>query len=299
MVGSAVLSTVLVLSGCAAAKTPETPERTDIAYGHDSAAQVLDLYRPADTDWPVPLVIYIHGGGWSAGDKSAINDARMTAMTSFKNDLLDAGYAVAAINYRLTPEAIWPAQIFDVKGAVRYLSANAKKYGLDPRRFAAFGDSAGGHLVGLLTTTGGLQPMEGTVGGTDGSSAIKVGISYFGPFNLPTMQPEAAAQCGDGVGEVGQSALIGGPITTPPYSDAAALASPVTHVDASDAPLLLLHGTTDCVVAYAQSDEMHAKLEAAGVPTALISRDVGHSDPIFFTDDEIVDQVLAFISEHL
>lgn len=224
MVGSAVLSTVLVLSGCAAAKTPETPERTDIAYGHDSAAQVLDLYRPADTDWPVPLVIYIHGGGWSAGDKSAINDARMTAMTSFKNDLLDAGYAVAA---------------------------------------------------------------------------IKVGISYFGPFNLPTMQPDAAAQCGDGVGEVGQSALIGGPVTMPPYADAAALASPVTHVDAADAPLLLLRGKTDCVVAHAQSDEMLATLESAGVPTALISRDVGHSDPIFFTHDEIVDQVLAFISEHL
>ncbi|WP_194291295.1 alpha/beta hydrolase [Cumulibacter manganitolerans] len=296
---AAALLAASTLVGCGSGGATGQVVR-DVAYARDSRSQALDLYLPARAGGDaLPLVIYIHGGGWEHGDKSQIDSAAGADIKAFRDSLLAAGYAVAAINYRLTGEAIWPAQIHDVKAAVRYLSTHAARYHLDAGRFAAFGGSAGGHLVALLSTTHGEPSMEGAVGTSDGSSVIEAAVSFFGAYDLPTMQPQAAARCGSAYGEVGQSKLIGGPLTEAPYAELAADASPVNHVDSGDAPLLLLHGTKDCVVAHDQADEMLAQLEAAGVPSGLISLDVGHSDPAFFTDEDVVDQVLTFLDEHI
>src|SRR5205823_8686811 len=125
-----------------------------LRYGPHLERNVLDLYRPPKAEGPVPLVIWVHGGGWQNGDKS-----RTPAL-----DLLARGYAVASINYRLSQHAPFPAQIHDCKAAVRFLRAHAAEYRLDPDRVGAWGMSAGGHLVALLGTSDGVKELEGDLG---------------------------------------------------------------------------------------------------------------------------------------
>lgn len=139
--------------GGGAMGTPSTitPTAADVAYAELSEAQKLDLYVPETGEAPYPLVIYIHGGAFMMGDK---------AMSANELDpLINAGFAVASLNYRLSGEALFPAQVHDVKAAVRWLRANAETYGIDPDNFAAWGASAGGNLVAMLGTTGDVEEL--------------------------------------------------------------------------------------------------------------------------------------------
>ena len=131
------------------------PSFIDLAYADQSEAQKLDLYLPTTGDGPFPVVMMVHGGGFMFGDKA--DGAGLTGV----DQLLEAGYAVASINYRLSGEATWPAQIYDAKAAVRFLRANAAQYNLDPERFGAWGASAGGNLVAMLGTTCDVTELEG------------------------------------------------------------------------------------------------------------------------------------------
>lgn len=161
-----------------------TPTAKDVAYASTSAAQKLDIYLPAGNG-PFPVVVVIHGGGFMVGDKAnpALGDA-----------LLDAGYAVASVNYRLAAEAKYPAQIQDVKAAVRFLRANAAKYNLDPRRFAAFGQSAGGNLAATLGTSCGVAALEGAeLGHADQSSCVQAVVDWFGPTDFLQMDKQLFA----------------------------------------------------------------------------------------------------------
>ena len=154
---------------------PRLPEGVklvaDLPYAdNDNPRQQLDLLlpeRPAD-EKPLPVVVFIHGGAWRGGDRKG--GQRMVA------PLVAAGdYAGASVGYRLSGEAIWPAQIHDCKAAIRWLRANAKKYNLDPDKIAVWGASAGGHLVAMLGTSGGVKELEGTLGKhTDQSSRVHV-----------------------------------------------------------------------------------------------------------------------------
>ncbi|HUT34801.1 MAG TPA: alpha/beta hydrolase [Phycisphaerae bacterium] len=136
----------------------------------------LDLYRPKDANGPLPLVVWIHGGAWVAGSK----DAPHLAL-----GLVSHGYVVASINYRLSFEAIFPAQIHDCKAAIRFLRANARKYSIDPDHIGVWGSSAGGHLAALVGTSGGVNVLEGNVGGNlDFSSRVQCAVDYFGPTDL-------------------------------------------------------------------------------------------------------------------
>src|SRR5262249_35630047 len=145
---------------------------------------LLDLYLPSAGPGPFPVVVWIHGGAWLTGSRfPAPNAAQLTSL----------GFAVASVDYRLTSQAgqwgaepvIFPAQIHDVKGAVRWLRANAATYNLDPARFGCWGSSAGGHLAALLATSGDVPALEGTVGGNAGfSSAVQACADFFGPTDL-------------------------------------------------------------------------------------------------------------------
>jgi acetyl esterase/lipase len=275
------------LAALAAAQAP-TPTFPDLTYAIVGPSPLkLDLYIPTTGVAPYPTLIYIHGGGWQAGSKSQI-----TPLCAFA---LQHGFAVASLDYRLTSEAAqfapepvtFPAQIFDVKGAVRWLRANATTYQLDPAKFAAFGTSAGGHLTALLATSGGVAALEGDVGGNLGfSSRVQAGVDYFGPTDLlkiaddintppgstldhdaPT-SPESALLGWDGAGQgVGDiKAHLSDP--TPPYPALVALANsanPITWVDASDPPLMIGHGTNDTSVPVNQSSRLSAALFAANV----------------------------------
>lgn len=221
--------------------------------GPGGAALALDLYLPNESAGPLPLLIYVHGGGWQSGSKFPCPAA----------PFLEAGFAVASIEYRLSGEAIWPAQIHDCKAAVRWLRANAGTYGLDPDRFGVFGPSAGGHLVSFLTTSGGvgahrvgqlLVDLEGSLGEHQAvSSRVQAAVSFFGPSNFLRMSLFPSGIAHDEA-DSGESKLIGTPIQTAP--EAALSADPSQHISAEDGPILFVHGTADPVVPYEQSEHI-------------------------------------------
>jgi acetyl esterase/lipase len=226
----------------------------DLPYaGTDNRRQKLDLYLPKarKDDKPLPVVVFIHGGAWQTGDKRG--GYRMIA------PLVESGeYIGVSVGYRLSGEAIWPAQIHDCKAAIRWLRANAKKYNLDPNRIGVTGTSAGGHLVAILGTTGAVPELEGTLGEhVKESSRVQCVVDQFGPTDLLAMggshnNPNSP-----------ESKLVGGAIQE--NKEAARNASPTSYVSKDDPPFLLIHGTNDRTVPFNQSELLHEALKKVGV----------------------------------
>ncbi|MBX7221075.1 MAG: alpha/beta hydrolase [Blastocatellia bacterium] len=253
---------------------------------------LLDLYLPQNPAGPLPVVVWIHGGGWTSGDKSL-------ATTSVQVQQTSRGYAVASINYRLSGTAKFPAQIEDCKAAIRWLRANAGKYGLNPDRIGVWGSSAGGHLVALLGTSGGVAELEGTAGNLDQSSRVQAVVDWFGPGNLATMASQSlpCSVIDHNSANSPESQLVG--CALPSCPDKAAAASPVTYVTPDEPPFLLMHGTMDCVVPPGQSQELFDRLKAAGVNATLVFLPgAGHGGPEFVTT-ESRNRVETFLDAHL
>lgn len=266
----------------------------DLEYASpDGVPLRLDLYLPADGEGPFPVLVWIHGGGWREGSKDLPLNSPVLRQTS-------RGYAVASIHYRLSQEAIFPAQIRDCKGAVRWLRANADTYRLDADRIAVWGSSAGGHLASLLGVSGGDDYLEGDVGGNlEYSSRVQAVVSLYGIANFQTLSAQALP-CSefdhDAPGSP-ESDLFG--CTIPACPDQARLASPVTYVDADDPPFLLLHGTNDCTSPPLQSREFYDAFLAAGANATLyILEGAGHGGPQFAAPATI-NLMQRFFDEHL
>ncbi|HMU92617.1 MAG TPA: alpha/beta hydrolase [Anaerolineales bacterium] len=206
----------------------------------------MDVYYPSSNDGPWAAAMYIHGGGWSNGDKADGAGAKEIG------PLRAAGFLVVAVNYRLAPQNLFPAMIEDVKCAVRSLRAHADEYNLDPDRIGVWGGSAGGHLAAMLGTTDKNAGFD--VGEyLDQSSRVQAVVDMFGPADLTVPFEggyESARRVFDGFD--------------------AARASPVTYVSADDPPFLILHGTEDELVPLEQSQILLARLQAAGVPAELV-----------------------------
>ena len=204
--------------------------------------QKLDLILPKnrDTKKPLPLVVWIHGGGWKSGNKKTGHSPnRIPALVK------TGRYAGATIGYRLSGEANWPAQIYDCKAAIRWLRANAGKFGYDPTRIALWGSSAGGHLVSMLGTTGRNKELEGTLGNhLDQSSHVQAVVNYYGPSALLQMNDHPSKIDHNAPGSP-ESQLIGAPIQQ--SKKKARQASPLHHVTADDAPIIHFHGTDDLI----------------------------------------------------
>ena len=169
----------------AAAKTPGprvVPDNLeflkDVVYGKVGDRELkLDILRPKQPPAePMPVVVYIHGGGWAAGNKAS--------MPGLCNRLADQGYFCVSVGYRFSQEAVFPAQIEDTKCAIRFLRAHAKEYKINPDRIGVWGHSAGGHLVALLGTAGDAKDLEGTGGWQDQSSRVQCVIDCFGPTDF-------------------------------------------------------------------------------------------------------------------
>jgi acetyl esterase/lipase len=214
----------------------------------------LDVYYPAVNAGPWAVTMYVHGGGWSSGDK-----ARGAGAVEIQG-LRSAGFLVVSVNYRLAPEYVFPAMIGDVKCAVRYLRAHALEYNLDPDRIGVWGGSAGGHLAALLGTADESAGFD--VGQyLDQSSRVQAVVDMFGPADL-TVQFE---------GGINNARRVFGDFDP-------ALASPVTYVSPDDPPFLLLHGEADRLVPIEQSQILLAALQTANVPAELvIVSNAGHS----------------------
>ncbi len=265
-------SVVFVLASCAVASPAGAqpgpgvplPEGTkvlkDLAYvpgGHDR--QKLDLYLPpVGARWP--LVVAIHGGAFRMGSKESEPAGAFVAR----------GFAVAAINYRLSQHAVFPAQIEDGKAAVRWLRANAAQYGYDPGRVASCGASAGGHLAAMLGTAGDVTAFD--AGGDAGvSSRVQAVVDFFGPTDFLQMdahRPSPQAMVHD-TPDSPESQLVGGPIRDNP--EKVARANPITYVTADDPPFLIVHGDADLLVPHHQSELLEAALRKAGVRVRLVT----------------------------
>lgn len=261
-------------------QAPEAPEGVktirDLAYvsGGD-ARQKLDLYLPK-SDGPLPLVIWVHGGGWRQGTKGGNLPAlRLTRL----------GYAVASIDYRLSGDAKFPAQIEDCKAAVRWLRAHAKKYNLDPDRFGAWGSSAGGHLVAFLGTSGSVKEFE--VGeNLKVSSGVQAVCDWFGPTDLLQMDAHAPANSvwKHDAPDSPEGLLIGGPIQE--NQDKAARANPIIYITPDDPPFLIMHGDQDPAVPIHQSELLSTALQKAGVPVKFQTiKGAGHGGRGFMQPD--------------
>ena len=262
----------------------------DLPYADtDNPRQRLDLVLPEKRigNEPLPLVVWIHGGGWRNGDKrSGINRVAPIVTTG--------RYVGATIGYRLSGEAQWPLQIHDCKAAIRWLRAHAKEYGIDPKRIAVWGSSAGGHLVSMLGVSGEVEVLEGKLGKhLDQSSRVQAVVNYYGPSALLLMSSKPSRIDHDAK-ESPESQLIGAPIQT--VKEKTRQASPLTHVTRDDAPHLHVHGTDDPLVPFHQSQIYHAALKKAGVESTLITvKDGGHNAPRAVGGN----QVRLFLGRHL
>lgn len=216
----------------------------------------LDLYIPEKAH--PPLIVYIHGGAWRGGSKK----------DSPLRPLVDEGFAIVSIDYRLSTQAPFPAQAHDIKAAIRFLRAHQSELGIDARRVVIAGSSAGGHLAALVGVTNGNQELEGNVGGNlDQSSDVQGIISLFGASDFMTIL-EQSTEHGRSVRVPALQLLLGGQPAEKP--ELAKLASPVEHIDAHDPPLLLLHGDADPQMPPEQSKELAAAYQKAGLPVKLV-----------------------------
>lgn len=239
-------------------------------------SQLLDLYLPTKAG-QVPLIVFIHGGAWLQGDKSEAKDVALL--------LAQAGFAVASINYRLTDEAVFPAQLEDCRAAVRFLRENASEYGYNPDRIGVWGVSAGGHLAALL--------------GVDAAQAaekVQAVVDWCGPTNLISVAGQAGSRTKiDYDTAKGPVALLLGGLVKD-KADLAKQASPVTFVDKDDPPILIVHGDIDDLVPYAQSEELIELLKKENVPSKLVTlQGVAHN----LGSDQELKRVIDFFKQTL
>jgi acetyl esterase/lipase len=282
------IAACLCLATCSFAQTAGMKSHRDMVYvegGHER--HKLDLYLPEKANGPMPLIIWVHGGGWQNGSKDGCPPLR--------GGYIERGYAVASINYRLSVHAVFPAQIEDCKAAIRWLRAHAKEYGLDAKRFGVWGSSAGGHLVALLGTSGEVKEFD--VGAhLDQSSRVQAVCDYYGPTDFtvfvstPGYERHATA-------DAPEAKLIGGAVLENKVK--AARVNPITYISKDDPPFLIVHGDQDPTVPINQSQLLFEALKKTGVSAHFHTiHGAGHGGPGFAGQD-ISGMVSTFFDQRL
>jgi acetyl esterase/lipase len=263
-----------------------TTELTNLAYVADGGPRrTLDLYLPK-ADGPLPLIIWVHGGGWEAGSKENPKPLRF----------LSRGYAVASINYRLSQMAPFPAQIQDCKAAVRHLRLIAKENNIDPDRFGAWGESAGGHLVALLGTCDETTFDEPADAKKRPSARVQAVCDWYGPSDFATFLDGVTADRRERLVTLLQK-LFDGPLEQ--KKELMRQASPTAHVSKSASPFLIVHGDKDPIVMLQQSELLHAALTKVGVESTLQVVPGGSHGGPGFDSPETRAVIEQFFDKHL
>ncbi len=252
----------------------------------EGAPLQLDLYRP-DAKTPIGLIVWVHGGAWRAGSRKDVDLAGMT----------QRGWAVASVDYRLSTVARFPAQIHDIKAAIRFLRAHAAEYRYPSDRFVVAGSSAGGHLAALVGVTNGERELEGAEGDAPtAGSDVQAIVDLYGASNLITILAQSTPH-GLSVRKPALDLLLGAEPEAAP--ELARQASPVFHVDRSDPPLLLLHGDQDPQMPINQAHELQGAYEKLGLPVQfIVMHGAAHGGPAF-TASSTLDAIDRFLREHL
>jgi acetyl esterase/lipase len=275
---------------------PETPPvspgveaKLNLPYaGTENIRQRLDLYLPKNRDAgkKLPVLVYVHGGAWQAGDKS---QGRGQIMRFVENGTC----AGVSVGYRLSQEAQWPAQIHDCKAAIRWIKAHAGEHRLDAERIVVWGASAGGHLVAMLGTSAGVPEMDGNPEpNPDKDTKVAGVIDFFGPTDFSKMNAQRLPGAMDhDTPQAPEAKLLGAPVQTVP--DKVKSADPCTYIDAKDPPFLIVHGDKDPLVPHGQSELLHEALKKAGVTSEFYTvKDGSHGG---FRDPEVTKKAEAFL----
>ena len=288
-------------SASAGGKTGAAQTIKNVNYaGTSSASQTLDLLLPANALLPLPLVVRIHGGGFSSGDKAG--EETGTAA----NAILAKGYALASVNYRLSGQALFPAGVQDVKAAVRWLRAHAAQYGLDTDRFASWGESAGGYMAVMLGVTGDQATVfdDDSLGNPGVSSAVAAVVDWYGPVDLATMDSQQTAHPPAGCpsswlqhtpANSPEGTWLGGALNTPAVSAKLSQANLISYIaTAKTLPFFIIaQGDNDCQVPWGQSQELNDALAKVGNTANLnIIPGYSHGDSRFETTQSAPDLTL-------
>ncbi len=271
------------------------PEFIDIYYACQSARQNLDIYLPEGYPGPRPVILFLHPGGFTRGSKEMVK--------SYLPPMLKRGYAVVSANYRLADEAIFPAQIFDVKAALRWLRANAAVYQLDAKNIFTWGISAGGLFAALSgVTLDNMQLEDLSMGYQNESSRVNAVVTFITPFDVTSMERQLIELGKKPIHDndnSGESLLIGGRISD--YPDRCRTVSPMTYISKESVPFYLHFGTGDEIVPYLQSVKFADKLASViGKDKVAINRlegvnhfDAAHASP------ENINKAIDFLDRYL
>lgn len=258
----------------------------NVAYCSNSGRNLLmDVYYPAAPDTAWPVVVVIHGGLWMSGDKS--NDTALR----FAPALLEAGFLVVSVNYRLAPEFPYPAQLYDVKCAVRHLRANADGYNINPDRIAALGHSSGGHLAAMLGVTGHRAALDGSTQYSEVSSQVQAVVDVSGISNPSFYCTDATVQQVFRANDCADFAVLN-------------QANPAFYLSSETPPFLLIHGTADRAVPIRFSEYLEERLLEAGLPVLFFRvENAGHafSEGTTFSPPfhDLAGLVVAFLHAHM
>lgn len=271
------------------------PTQVNVAYAPPvpaiSKGHLLDLYLPSGTSGKLPLVIYTGGSAF-------LGDTGKEAARYMAPELLKAGFAVAGVSVRSSSQVRFPGQVHDIKAAIRFLRANAARYGLDPDRIAIMGDSSGGWTTAMAALTGDVPALEGKVGTTGVSSVVQAAVALYPPTDFLSMDRQGLTKCITGLARPApgmchdlaaspESLLVGCAIQTCPK--VVRMADPARHVSAADPPLMILHGRNDPLVPFAQGERLFKAL-AHNCNTAVLYTLplASHGPPWSFFENDVV-----------
>lgn len=279
---AAVLGVVVVVAIVKARQEPAPPANVeytpDVAYREVGGETLrLDLARPKSAEGPVPCIVFIHGGGWRAGSRREFREGLLNSAAQ--------GAAAVSIQYRFAPKDTFPAQIDDVKAAVRFVREHAREWKIDPDRIAVIGGSAGAHLALLLATTADEDPRA-----PGPSTAVQAVVSIAGPTDLTQTFPDASRY------------MVEDLLGKDRKADVAVqkAASPIHHVNAGDPPALLIHGTKDELVPYDQATHFLEACKQAGVTAELFTIEGGgHGGGNPEAWKQAVTRSIEFLRQHL
>lgn len=278
-----------------------TRKWTNLAYAQKSQAEKLDIYLPEIGDGPFPVIVSIHGGAFKMGDKA---DGQIIPML----EGLKRGYAVVGVNYRLSDEAKFPAQINDIKAAIKFLRANAGQYKLNPDKIAVWGGSAGGNLSSLIGTSGGVKDLtDDSLANSEQNDIVQAVVDLYGPIYFSTMDAEFSAlgqtpaMGNTNTEKSAETGYLGKTIGTSEAEELVKKASPQTYISNTTPPFFIQHGTADRNIPITQSVNFAEKLKSViGVDKVVFERleGAGHGGSQFETSENL-EKIFAFLDKYL